>query len=350
MPASIEPSIKTRVIQQWLSGDPRPKIALDNDIGEGTVGSIINYFKIGLDSGEFDSAREIALAAKKQGLNLSDLASNFRLHNFIKTSGAALEDIESFIVNIRTSNLPPEKITELVNQLHDISKEESISPDQVPNYIKEKLEQKKSINDQIQQAEAVLQSKNVSIETINEYQKLNEKLNQFNLSFHDSDKLVNLVMNAKEYGFGGKEIVEKLWNIQGLEWKEKELKDKCKKLSKKLSKYKDVLLLTENIAAVGINRNELLGLKIAIDEAAKYYNLPFIGATMRLIGDIKKYNEINGLQKELFTLYLQKLAINEACSNQTESLVALVNLKSHGLTEDRKLQLNHFLEKNGYAI
>ena len=79
MPASIEPSIKTRVMQQWLSGDPRPKIALDNDIGEGTVGSIINYFKIGLDSSEFDSAREIALAAKKQGLNLSDLASNYRL-------------------------------------------------------------------------------------------------------------------------------------------------------------------------------------------------------------------------------------------------------------------------------
>src|SRR5919202_1546732 len=138
MPSSIEPSVKTRVIQQWLFGDPRPKIAVDNDIGEGTVGSIINYFKIGLDSREFDSAREIALAAKKQGLNLSDLASNFRLHNFIKSSGEALENIESFIVNISGTNLPPEKMVELVNQLHDISKAESIPPDQVPNYIKEK--------------------------------------------------------------------------------------------------------------------------------------------------------------------------------------------------------------------
>src|SRR5919198_3357275 len=118
MPSSIEPSIKTRVIQQWLSGDPRPKIAIDNDIGEGTVGSIVSYFKIGLDSSEFNSARELALAAKKQGLNLSDLASNFRLHNFIKSSGAALEDIESFIVNIRNSNLPPEKMVELVNAIN----------------------------------------------------------------------------------------------------------------------------------------------------------------------------------------------------------------------------------------
>src|ERR687888_2532502 len=117
MPPSIEPSIKTRVIQQWLSGDPRPKIAVDNDIGEGTVGSIINYFKIGLDSGEFDSAREIALAAKKQGLNLSDLASNFRLHNFIKSSGAAEDKIESFIANVSTNDASIEKVIELLNQL-----------------------------------------------------------------------------------------------------------------------------------------------------------------------------------------------------------------------------------------
>jgi hypothetical protein len=74
MPAPIETSIKRKVIQQWLSGDLRPKIATDNNIGEGIVGIIINYFKIDLDAAEFDAARELSLQAKKQGLNLSDLA------------------------------------------------------------------------------------------------------------------------------------------------------------------------------------------------------------------------------------------------------------------------------------
>ena len=69
MPASIESSIKKKVIQQWLPGDSRAKIAIDNNIGEGTVGSIVNYFKIGLDQSEFDSARELAIQAKKHGLN-----------------------------------------------------------------------------------------------------------------------------------------------------------------------------------------------------------------------------------------------------------------------------------------
>jgi hypothetical protein len=76
-------------------------------------------------------------------LNLSDLTSNFRLHNFIKSSGAAEEDIESFIVNICSNDVSHEKVVELVYQLHEISKAESIPLEQVSSYIKEKLEGKK---------------------------------------------------------------------------------------------------------------------------------------------------------------------------------------------------------------
>ncbi|MFL6383841.1 MAG: hypothetical protein ACJ712_02580, partial [Nitrososphaeraceae archaeon] len=52
------------------------------------------------------------------------------------------------------------------------------SPDQLLDYVKEKLEEKQKIEEEIKQADTILQSKNVSIETINEHVKLNEKLNQ----------------------------------------------------------------------------------------------------------------------------------------------------------------------------
>ncbi len=64
MPPSIDASIKTIVIQQWLAGDSRAKIAIDNNVGEGTVSNIVNNFKIGLDNSEFDSARELVLELK----------------------------------------------------------------------------------------------------------------------------------------------------------------------------------------------------------------------------------------------------------------------------------------------
>jgi hypothetical protein len=39
-----------------------------------------------------------------------------------------------------------------------------------------------------------------------------------------------------------------------------------------------------------IGIDELIALKIGINEGAKLYNLPFLAATLQLINDIKKYN------------------------------------------------------------
>jgi hypothetical protein len=144
-----------------------------------------------------------------------------------------------------------------------------------------------------------------------------------------------------------KKLQTKLYNMLELELKEREVRDKCKTLSKRISKYKDVVPLTEDIAAWGIGIDELLAAKIGMNQAAKHYNLPPLAATLRLIDDIKKYNRINGLKEELSTLYLQKYTLDQACSRQNQSLIALAKLKSYGLTEDRLLQLNNFLENNG---
>jgi hypothetical protein len=73
---------------------------------------------------------------------------------------------------------------------------------------------------------------------------------------------LNVLVNAKEYGFDGK-------------------------LSKRISKYKDVVPLTEEIAALQIGIEELIALKVGINEAVKLYNLPPLAATLRLINDIK---------------------------------------------------------------
>jgi LysM repeat protein len=201
---------------------------------------------------------------------------------------------------------------------------------------------------EIQQADSILQNKNVTLEAIDEHIQLNEELNKHDLSTHDISKLLNLLSNAKKYGFDDKEIAAKLYDIQELEWKENELKGKCKKLSKRISKYKDVVPLTEDIAAFGIDIHELIALKVGINEAAKHYNLPPLAATLRLIDDIKKYNKINGLKEELSTLYLQKYTLDEACSRKIRAMMALLSLEAHRITEDRVLWLNSLLENNGY--
>jgi hypothetical protein len=350
MPPAIEASIKTKVIQQWLAGDARAKIAIDNNIGEGTVGSLVNYFKIGLDNSEFDSARELALQAKKQGLNLSELSSNFRLHNFIKKSGASENQIESFIANVSSSELPPEKVVEHVNQLYDISKSESLPLEQVSSYIKQKLEEKRKIEEEIKQANDVLQSKNVSIEAINEHIQLNEKLNEHELSMQDIDKLLNVLVNANECEFDAKKIVGKLKKIQRLEKKENRLKNHCEILSEQVKECNKVLPLAQKMVAMNIDIKQLLLFDTAVNQIAKQYNLPLSVAALRLFNDIRDYNKIGGLKKELDKLLTQVFTVKACCFRQNKAMMAMLNLQSRGITEERILYINNLLENNGYNI
>jgi hypothetical protein len=136
MPAPIDEIVKRRVVQQWLAGEAREKIIADNNIGAGTVSIIVDDYKTGLDNFDLDSFRELTLEAKKRGMSPSDLASFFRLFNFFRGSGAKENEVESFITNINSGYITQGKAIELVNQIYDISKSESVSPDQLPDYIK----------------------------------------------------------------------------------------------------------------------------------------------------------------------------------------------------------------------
>ena len=51
---------------------------------------------------------------------------------------------------------------------------------------------------------------------------------------------------------------------------------------------------------------------------------------------------------ELAELSLQKYAINEFLSSHSQAIRALGSLRSHEITEDQLIQLNSFLEHNGY--
>ena len=350
MPAAINDQIRKQVIQQWINGDTRDKIAIDNDIGEGTVSSIVNDWRKGLEDAEYESVRELAIYSKKQGLALSDLASHFRLYNIIKKSGATEDQIESFIINctsgVGVEALPPEKIVDLVNQLFNISKSESIPLEGIPEYIKQELQVKQKLEQQIKEAEAVLQSKNVAIETIDEHIHLNEELNKHGLSTKHTTKLLNVIKNIEQEGYNTKKIVAKAMIMKSLKDSEKQLRNKCEILAKRIDRYKDALPLAERIVAMRINTAGLLALEAAVNDMAEIYNLPLYTAAFRVMNDIQDYNKLGGLKKQLAALCAQVYTVKEVCSHQNQAMVALVKLKSYGIAEDDILNLNNYLERN----
>jgi vacuolar-type H+-ATPase subunit I/STV1 len=239
MPPLTDEQTRRNVIRQWILGFPRDTITEQNNIGAGTVSSIVASYKVGFEELDFDSIRQLAVEARQHGWNIADLASHARLYNYFVKSGAAENKIESFIKKVSSGDVSPERVIELVYQLHEISKKESIPLDQLPVYIKQKLEEKQKIDEQIKEADAILQSKDVSIEAINEHIHLKEELKKYRLSTNDIHRLVNLLLAAKEYRYSPGKIVAKLRNIKRLENKENRLKSSCKALSKQADKYRD---------------------------------------------------------------------------------------------------------------
>ncbi|MFL6320523.1 MAG: hypothetical protein ACJ72Q_08625 [Nitrososphaeraceae archaeon] len=175
----------------------------------------------------------------------------------------------------------------------------------------------------------------MTVEAVNEHLKLKEQLDKHGILTQDIDKLLNLLSNAKENGFDSKKIVTKLRSIKRLEKKQIRLKSSCEKLSKQLQEYKEILPLTEDIAALQIRIDELIALKAAINQAVKLYSLPPLAAPLRLINDIKKYNKIDGLKKELSRLYLQKYTLDQVCFRQNQAVATVLKLQSHGITEEQ---------------
>jgi hypothetical protein len=109
MPAAIEPIIKQRVIAQYLQGDSRDRIAVDNDIGTGTVSNILDEWKRAVQGSDYDTVTDLAVHCKKEGISPDDLTSVIRIRNYIKELGTEETRVEQFIAKCASSQDPQKK-------------------------------------------------------------------------------------------------------------------------------------------------------------------------------------------------------------------------------------------------
>jgi DNA-binding FrmR family transcriptional regulator len=144
MPASIHPEIRSEVTKQWLAGITRERIAKQNSIGTGTVSSIVCDWKQGLLDIDIEPIRELTVQIRKLGINLIECADAARLVNRIKRAGGNTRGVEKLLTSIQNkciaSGLPQEKICELLIQLFNISKSQSLPLELVPGHMERKIQ------------------------------------------------------------------------------------------------------------------------------------------------------------------------------------------------------------------
>ena len=178
MEAKIPKSIREQVIKQWLQGTSRDQIAKDNDIGAGTVSSIIKNIKQ-KDNPDIDLLRGVAILLKKEELDLDVFACSIRIKKKMDEMGINEDHIESLIENINIHcfkrGLTAEEFVNTINKVSASSENLGMPVDQLPNYITQQELELVKLREETEDVKLkqlqVLRSYNVNMNDLEEYKR-----------------------------------------------------------------------------------------------------------------------------------------------------------------------------------
>jgi hypothetical protein len=242
MPRIISPDEKRSVIEDWLDGETREDIAINHNIGSGTVYNIVQEWSNSIGIEKANALRELAIQLKKNGLTVSDCAKGFRMSMIFKKYGIKEEDelddggityfLKEIYLKCQDVNLTPQKVFIYIYDIITFSKELSIS--QIPQFLKKKKEEKEeleiSIQNLNQKINALLDIQN---EKEQEIQRLSDitkkmsrhyrlftiakyKLDRYGISMENLDQFVNCVVGIAKENYVVTNVLEKIRDYENL--------------------------------------------------------------------------------------------------------------------------------------
>jgi hypothetical protein len=126
MPARLSDSTKSLVIQKWLKGEQRDKIADDIDLSAGAVTNIVNEWRQALGFYLADQLRDFAVTLKKIGITPGQCAVGFRIAMMMNRLGVKEDSFKSFMSEVyhrcKDLELTPENIASYLTDLLELSK------------------------------------------------------------------------------------------------------------------------------------------------------------------------------------------------------------------------------------
>lgn len=197
------------VIEKWLQGTSRNKIAEECGLGKGTVSAIIEEWNRSTGKDFANQLRDFSLALHKSGLPLSDCVRGYRLALTSKKLGINIDEPEHFLAEIYTvclsKGLEPRYVAELLEDLISMSNGlNSISgiSDRLKamNDEKEKLSNSiKALKEEIECLDAeraaaeelrdcALESERVTEANLDSYTKTREELRKYGVPVDDISK------------------------------------------------------------------------------------------------------------------------------------------------------------------
>ena len=172
---------------------------------------------------------------------------------------------------------------------------EHIPPTEVPLHVKQKIEEKHKIEAEIRKGCAILEQKNVDVQTIEGYEKLEEELQKYGLTMESPRKLISVLSSINQIGYDSLKIVKELARIKSL----KRLKNECKALESRITKYKEIIPLCEQIKRLGIRFSELAAFHTAVMKKGDLEKICYDTAAYALMDGIDTSDKLIDARKQL---------------------------------------------------
>jgi hypothetical protein len=289
---------------------------------------------------------------KKERMTFAQLASNYRRHNYIEKLGPNEEEVESLIANLvdKTKSIPMEKTADLVNQLYELSKSESIPPVEVPAYINKKIEEKHRLEQEIKKARAILGQESVDIQNLNEYKKSKEQLKKYGISVEAPGKLISFLQKFNEMGFDPQKIVASLAHIRSFRQTERRLKKNWRFWGSRAAHYKEAFRMCERVVSNGIGISLVLAFETAVIKKIEVDGVPASSAPYRIMQDIEDYNRLGGIKKQLFDIIVQLNLMKEFLGRKNDAINTFMKLRLSGITDEQILRSCRVIERNGHNL
>lgn len=366
MPSKLPENIKSRVIQQWLAGAQRDKIAVDNGISAGAVTSMVNEWRRALGSYESDELRELAVTLRKNGIIPAKCASGFRVAMMMSRLGVQEDNFESFMSEVYNRcndlGLTPQLISSYITSLLEYS--QSVPFSQIRDHISEMIEEKKRLEQEIeklrnqvetlqnQKSEAEHRSKvaldnhRITEDKLQWYTGIkNELKNKYGSPVDNITKFASMVNAAgQHFGYDIHKISNEISHLELLRTECSEfqvwnvhLKNEYHNLSRQNSEVRQMLQAANQslsiygeIYAMGIGLEELKLLHDTILEIAEANNIPRAKAINKFFADFRE--QYDG--KLGFEAKKEKLQIEVSQLREELNLIPFVGLSLARLVQN----------------
>jgi hypothetical protein len=367
----ITDELKDVVIRKYLQGVGRNENAMDSGLGAGTVTNIIQEFDDKLAEYEPEAIRELAKQLRKAGISPNDCVRGSQIINKMSDLGIDKDKCLTTIEIIQTRSIEkgvtPEKCAEIVNQLFEISKSESMPLNEIPDYVRQKVKEKERLDTEVEgghkqlqiskaQAEMELRQNNLTMQIIDSYLALRHELTDRGIPETDIQGAANVIGNISQQGFDAKKIIQMASTTHSLQEKTTDLNNQCLSINKTLSLYQQWLPLIQAIIEVGggaVGPNELRILVESIRWRAATDKVSTVVAAHAIMGQLRVLYKIIGFENETKTkqLALQMLEekiqeLNEFWAAKLQAIDALTYLAARGVTNEHVLEFSNFLRVN----